>query len=167
MGSADMTNEVQKSLAGRHHGPTLWIKRLMATQLKLFRLEVLGQDRPALIRVGALLVFGPFLLVGYAFALASVVRYLAIRIGWGVGLMLVGSIHLAVGVWGLRRGRAIGFAQSHDGLAPDGDPARETTDATAFENAVTLVSLHPPAWCQDQLARSGQALGTTLPHHAV
>ena len=148
MGSADMTpdmtNEVQRSLAAPHYKPTQRIKRLMATQLKLFRLEVSGQDQSALIRVGAILVFGPFLLVGYAFALASVVRYLAIRIGWGVGLLLVASIHLAVRAWGLKRGRAIAFAQTYDVLAPDCEPARVADDGTTFETAATLVNLQPP-----------------------
>jgi Putative Actinobacterial Holin-X, holin superfamily III len=139
-----MKNEGMRSLAGRRHRPTQWIKRLLATQLKLFRLEVVGQDHPALIRVGALLVFGPFLLVGYAFALAAVVRALAIRLGWSVGLLLVGLIHLAVGVRGMRRGRAIAFAQSYDVLAPDCEPALAADDGTTFETAVTLVNLQPP-----------------------
>jgi hypothetical protein len=119
------------------------IKRLLKTQLKLFRLEVIGQDHPALVRVGALLVFGPFLLIGYAFALASVVRFLAIWIGWGVGLLLVGLIHLAVGAWGIRRSRAIAFAQSYDVLAPECEPANAAADRYAFDNAVTLPNLYP------------------------
>lgn len=131
-------------MMGRHSRPTQSIKRLLATQLKLFRLEVVGQDHPALIRVGALLVFGPFLLVGYAFALAAVVRALAIRLGWSVGLLLVGLLHLGLGAWGMRRGRAIAFAQSYDVLVPDCEPARAAADGTAFENAVTLVNLQPP-----------------------
>jgi hypothetical protein len=142
MGSRDMKNEAASALAGRNHRPTQWIRGLLATQLKLFRLEVVGQDHPALIQVGALLVFGPFLLVGYAFALAALVRALAIRLGWGVGLLLVGLVHLAVGAWGMRRGRAIAFAQSYDVLVPDCRPTPDARDATSFENAVTLVNLH-------------------------
>jgi hypothetical protein len=138
----DMTIEGTRSLTGRTSRATQSIKRLLATQLKLFRLEVVGQDHPALVRVGALLVFGPFLLVGYAFALAAVVRALAIRLGWSVGLLLIGLVHLAVGAWGMRRSRAIAFAESYDVLAPDCESARTATDVSTFETAVTLVNLH-------------------------
>jgi hypothetical protein len=126
-----------------HSKTTLRIRRLLATQLRLFRLEMVGQDHPALERVGALVIAGPLLLVGYAFVLASLIRYLAIRIGWGVGLLLVGLIHLALGAWGWRRSRAIGFAQSYEVLAPDCEPQR-SADPLAFDNAVTLPALHMP-----------------------
>jgi hypothetical protein len=122
---------------------TLRIRRLLGTQLRLFRLEMVGQDHPALEHVGALVIAGPLLLVGYAFVLASLIRYLAIRIGWGVGLLLIGLIHLALGAWGWRRSRAIAFAQSYEVLAPDCEPQR-TTDPFAFDNAVTLPALHRP-----------------------
>jgi hypothetical protein len=127
-----------------HSKVTLRIRRLMATQLRLFRLEIVGQDHPALARVGALLIVGPILLVGYAFVLAALVRYLAIRIGWGVGLLLVGLIHLALGAWGWRRSRAIAFMQSYEVMAPDCEPQR-AADPFAFDNAVTLPALHMPA----------------------
>jgi len=151
-----MTNEESQTLTststapptaiasgGVHPKGTQRIKRLLGTQLKLFRLEIVGQDHPALVRVGALLVFGPFLLVGYAFALASVVRYLAIRIGWGAGLLLVGLIHLAVGAWGMRRARAISFAQSYDVLVPDCAAERAAADWNGFDTAITLPNLYP------------------------
>ena len=135
-----------------HSKVTLRIRRLLATQLRLFRLEMVGQDHPALARVGALLIFGPVLLVGYAFVLASLVRYLAIRIGWGVGLLLVGLIHLALGAWGWRRSRAIAFTQSYEVMAPDCEPQR-SADPLVFENAVTLPVVRTPVGPQ---ARAGE-----------
>lgn len=130
---------------------TLQIRRLLATQLRLFRLEMVGQDHPALARVGALLIVGPILLVGYTFVVAALVRYLAIRLGWGVGLLLVGLIHLAVGAWGWRRSRAIAFTQSYEIVSPDCEPQREprrgqgrAMDPFAFDNAVTLPALRTP-----------------------
>jgi hypothetical protein len=130
---------------------TLQIRRLMATQLRLFRLEMVGQDHPALVRVGALLIVGPIVLVGYAFVLASLVRYMAIRLGWGVGLLLVGVIHLAVGAWGWRRSRAIAFTESYEVMAPDCQPQpgprrapARAMDPFSFDNAVTLPALRTP-----------------------
>lgn len=120
---------------------TLRIKRLLTTQLKLMRLEVIGQDHPLLVRAGALLICGPILLVGYAFALAAAVRLLAIRLGWGVGLLLVGIVHLLVGAWGLRRASALAFAESYDVLAPDCEPEGATTGRFDFDTAVTLPSV--------------------------
>jgi hypothetical protein len=141
--SSGMTMDVAAPPWPKHSKTTLRIRRLLGTQLRLFRLEMVGQDHPAIERVGALVIAGPILLVGYAFVLASLVRYLAIRIGWGVGLLLVGLIHLALGAWGWRRSRAIAFAQSYEVLTPDCEPQR-STDPFAFDNAVTLPALHTP-----------------------
>ncbi|HEY5090099.1 MAG TPA: hypothetical protein VIK30_09020 [Polyangia bacterium] len=124
---------------------TLRIKRLLTTQLKLMRLEIVGQDHPFLVRAGALLICGPILLVGYAFALAAAVRLLAIRIGWGGGLLLVGIVHLLVGAWGLRRARALAFAESYDVLAPECETEGAATGRFDFDNAVTLPSVHAPS----------------------
>lgn len=124
---------------------TLRIKRLLTTQLKLVRLEMVGQDHPFLVRAGALLVCGPILLVGYAFALAAAVRLLAIRIGWGAGLLLVGVVHLLVGAWGLRRARALAFAESYDVLVPECEPEGAATGRFDFDNAVTLPSVQAPS----------------------
>lgn len=123
---------------------TLRIKRLLGTRLKLFQLELVGQDHPALVRVGALLIFGPFLLVGYAFALAASIRYLAIWLGWGIGLLLVGVVHLIVGAWGMRRSRVIAFVQSYDVVVPECEPEpAEEDERFAFDSAVTLHRLRP------------------------
>ncbi len=145
MGMIDMANDGNPlSKASRARG-TLRIKRLLTTQLKLVRLEVIGQDHPFLVRAGALLLCGPILLVGYAFALAAAVRLLAIRIGWSAGLLLVGIVHLAIGLWGMRRARALGFAQSYDVVAPECDPANAAIDPIDLDGAVTLPSLRAPA----------------------
>jgi hypothetical protein len=122
---------------------TLRIKRLLGTRLKLFQLELVGQDHPALVKVGALLIFGPFLLVGYAFALAAAVRYLAIWLGWGVGLLLVGLVHVIVGAWGMKRSRVIAFVQSYDVVAPECEPEPAAEDRFGFDSAVTLHRLRP------------------------
>ena len=141
--SSGMSMDVAAPPWPEHSKTTLRIRRLLATQLRLFRLEMVGQDHPAIERVGALVIAGPLFLVGYAFVVASLIRYLAIRIGWGVGLLLVGLIHLALGAWGWRRSRAIAFAQSYEVLTPDCEPQR-STDPFAFDNAVTLPALHTP-----------------------
>jgi hypothetical protein len=146
-----MTTEATDFATRPRRRGTLKIKRLLATQLKLFRLDLVGQDHPALVRVGAWLIFGPFLLVGYAFALAAAVRYLAIRLGWGVGLLLVGSIHLIVGAWGMRRSRAIAFAQSYDVVVPECEPARSVQ--LGFDDAITLPSLYRPLQHHGQAPR--------------
>jgi hypothetical protein len=156
-----MSNDQSLSSRSSHPRGTLRIKRLMATQLKLLRLEVIGQDHPLLARAGALLIFGPFLLVGYAFVLAAAVRFLAIRIGWGAGLLLLGVVHLLIGAWGMRRGRALVFAQSYDVLAPECEPESAVTDRFQFDSAVTLPSLHPP------VRGKGRALGERYPRSVV
>jgi hypothetical protein len=144
MGMGDMANDGNAlSKASRARG-TLRIKRLLTTQLKLVRLEIIGQDHPFLVRAGALVICGPILLVGYAFAIAAAVRLLAIRIGWGAGLLLVGVVHLLVGAWALRRARALAFAESYDVLAPECEPEGAATGRFDFDNAVTLPSVDAP-----------------------
>ena len=143
VGARSSTGRAAGYAAGYAAKVTLHIRRLLATQLRWFRLEMVDRDHPALPRVGALLIFGPVLLVGYAFVLASLVRYLAIRIGWGVGLLLVGLIHLALGAWGWRRSRGIAFTQSYEVMAPDCEPQR-SPDPSVFDNAVTLPALRTP-----------------------
>ncbi len=130
-------------LKGSGHGKTLRIKRLLATQLKLFRLEVIGQDHPLLARAGSLLVFGPVLLVGYAFALAALVRLVAIRIGWSVGLLVVGVAHLVVATWGMRRGRALAFVQSYQVGIPECEAEEPPTQRFKFDSAATRPNIHP------------------------
>jgi hypothetical protein len=144
MGMGDMANDGNRLPKSSRARGTLRIKRLLTTQLKLVRLEVIGQDHPFLVRAGALVICGPILLVGYAFALAAAVRLLAIRIGWGAGLLLVGVVHLLVGAWGLRRARALTFAQSYDVLVPECDPAGAGTGRFDFDTAVTLPSVFAP-----------------------
>jgi hypothetical protein len=156
------TNDSSLPLSkGSGHGKTLRIKRLLATQLKLFRLEVIGQDHPVLARAGSLLVFGPVLLVGYAFALAALVRLVAIRIGWSVSLLVVGVAHLVVATWGMRRGRALAFVQSYQVGIPECEAEEPPTQRFKFDSAATRPNIHPLASLKEP------ASDVESPHPAV
>jgi hypothetical protein len=119
---------------------TLRISRLLATRLKLVRVEVVGQDHPALARASTFLLYVPFIVVGYAFALAAVAWFLALEIGWGGALLLMGVGHLLVGAWGVRRAPVPAAAETFDVLSPECEP----DDAEPPETSSTLLDLYPP-----------------------
>jgi hypothetical protein len=76
---------------------------LLAAQIKLAHLELSIDLRLALKRVARLAVFVPPLVVGYAFAMATLASFLATHCGRLVALGSVAGLQLAVGGIGLQR----------------------------------------------------------------
>jgi len=76
---------------------------LLAAQIKLAHLELSIDLRLALKRVARLAVFVPPLVVGYAFAMATLAAFLATHWGRLVALGSVAGLQLAVGGIGLQR----------------------------------------------------------------
>lgn len=126
---------------------TLRIVRLLQTPVRLLRLELVGQEQPLMSQVGALVLYGPFLAVGYAFLLAGLARVLAQRMGWSPALFLIGAVHLALGAWGVRRAGFNISATSFDVVDPECAPpeGREApADAGAPGRRDTWISAAPP-----------------------
>ena len=98
--------------------PTQRIVDLIATRVQSVKIELIGQDSRILDRLGAVIVFIPMVIVGYAFVLASATMLLGRAIGWGWSLFLFGAAHLALGVWGIVRGRPVGVFQHQEVLEP-------------------------------------------------
>ena len=99
--------------------PTLRIVDFMSTRVQSVRLDLVGPQSRLLVRLGTWLIFLPLVLLGYLLVLASVVRLVAISIGWGVTLLVFGAAHLIVGVLGMLVGRDVGLAQSQPVLEPE------------------------------------------------
>ena len=76
---------------------------LLAAQIKLAHLELSIDLRLALKRVARLAVFVPPLVVGYAFAMATLASFLATHCGRLVALASLAGLQLAVGGIGLQR----------------------------------------------------------------
>jgi hypothetical protein len=82
---------------------------LVTAQVKLVRLELLGDARALGRRLTRLAIYIPVLVLGYAFVVAAAAWALAARLGLGWSLLLFGAVHLVVGIWGVSRaGRALG-----------------------------------------------------------
>ena len=110
---------------------TLRIARLLDTRVRLVRLELVGHEHPVLSRLSTLIVYGPLVLIGYAFLVAAIALAVATAIGWGLALVVVGAVHVGAGLWGIRRARSIratSFDVVEPDLAMDGD-ASETVAA--------------------------------------
>jgi hypothetical protein len=76
---------------------------LVTAQLRLTRMELLGDARTLGGRLGKLAIFAPLLIVGYVFLAAAGACALASRIGLPAALAAVGAIHVIVGAWGVVR----------------------------------------------------------------
>ena len=76
---------------------------LLAAQIKLAHLELSADLRLALKRVARLALFVPPLVVGYAFAMATLASFLATYCGRLVALGSIAGLQLAVGGIGLQR----------------------------------------------------------------
>jgi hypothetical protein len=82
---------------------------LVTAQVKLVRLELLGDARALGRRLTRLAIFIPIVVLGYAFVAAAGAWALSTRLGLGWSLLLFGGVHLVVGIWGLvRAGRSLG-----------------------------------------------------------
>jgi hypothetical protein len=126
---------------------TLRIVRLLDTRVRLLRLELVGQEQPLMSQVGALVLYGPFLAIGYAFLLAGLARVLARGTGWSGALFLMGAVHLALGAWGVRRARFTSSATSFEVVDPECAPpeGREApSDVGAPGRRDTWISATPP-----------------------
>jgi hypothetical protein len=98
---------------------TLRIVRLLDTRVRLLRLELVGQEQPLMSQVGVLVLFVPFLAIGYAFLLAALARVLARGLGWTAALFLIGVVHLALGTWGVWRARFTSSITSFEVVDPE------------------------------------------------
>jgi len=82
---------------------------LVTAQVKLVRLELLGDARALGRRLTRLAIFIPLVILGYAFVAAAGAWALATKLGLIWSLLLFGGVHLGVGIWGLvRAGRSLG-----------------------------------------------------------
>jgi hypothetical protein len=79
------------------------LMELVAAQVKLMRLELVGDVRSLGTRLVRVAIFLPLAAVGYAFLVGAGAYALGKRIGFGWSLALIGAVHLAAGAWGLVR----------------------------------------------------------------
>ena len=116
------------------------ITRLFATRPKLVRVELVGQDHPALSRVGTLVFYGPLLVVGYAFILASLVWLLAMGIGWAGALFLMGLGHVTLGAWGVRRAGLLGATEDQEVLDFECEPRGAVSEPASRAVSIRVAS---------------------------
>jgi len=79
---------------------------LVSAQVKLVRLELLGDARTLGGRLAYLAVFAPLLVLGYGFLAAGGTYALARPLGWPAALSLVGVVQVVaggLGVWRVSR----------------------------------------------------------------
>lgn len=98
---------------------TLRVVDLLSTRVQSVRVELVGRESSTFTRLGAILVYLPVLLIGYGLVLAAFMNLLALALGWGLTLFLVGVVHLGVSAWGLSRGRGPGAAKTYDVVDPE------------------------------------------------
>jgi hypothetical protein len=82
---------------------------LVSAQVKLVRLELLGDARAVGRRLTRFAIYLPLLVLGYGFLAAAASWGLAHYLGVGWALALVGAVHVLVGSWGVvRAARSLG-----------------------------------------------------------
>jgi hypothetical protein len=79
------------------------LMELVAAQVKLTRLELVGDARALGVRLVRVAIFLPVAVLGYGFAAAGGAYALGTQIGFGWSFALVGVVHAAVGGFGLAR----------------------------------------------------------------
>jgi hypothetical protein len=79
------------------------LMELVAAQVKLVRLELVGDARSVGARLVRVAIFLPIAVLGYGFAAAAGAYALGNFIGFGWSFALFGVVHVAVGGWGLHR----------------------------------------------------------------
>jgi hypothetical protein len=92
---------------------TLRIVDFLSTRVQAVQLELIGVKDANVTRLGTALVYWPFLAIGYLLLLASVLRLAALAMGWAPTAALLGCVHVAIGAWGMARGRSIGTAKRY------------------------------------------------------
>lgn len=113
----------------------------------------MGNHSSKITRLGTVLLYLPFLLIGYLLLLASVMKLAAVAVGWGVTIVLFGVLHLAISAWGMTRGRHVGAAERFDVL----DPAVAPKDTPPLNQGPSVIrpALPPPF----SAARGTSAIG--------
>jgi hypothetical protein len=80
--------------------------------------------------------------IGYLLVLASLMRLAALATGWALAAALFGCGHVAIGAWGMARGRTIGTAECYDVVDPitdsDADPRGDAGEAPAGQGALAV-----------------------------
>ena len=124
--------------------PMLRIQRLLGTRINLVRVEFMGDDVRGLARLGALLMYGPFVVIGYLFLVAGLARLIALRVGWGWSFFMLGGAHVLIGLYGLATGQQPDAEAAYPVLEPDIDGS----DDDAADRLDTLVTGQstPPAF---------------------
>jgi hypothetical protein len=79
------------------------LMELVAAQVKLLRLELLGDARLLGARLVRVAVFLPLAVLGWGFLMAAAAWALGTRVGFGWSLALFGVVHAAAGGIGLAR----------------------------------------------------------------
>jgi hypothetical protein len=79
------------------------LMELVSAQVKLLRLELLGDARLLGARLVRVAIFLPLAVLGWGFLAAAGAWALGTRIGFGWSLALFGVVHATAGGWGLAR----------------------------------------------------------------
>jgi hypothetical protein len=121
---------------------TLRIVDLLSTRVQAVHLELIGVKDAHVARLGTALVYLPFLAIGYLLVLASWMRLAALATGLALAAALFGCGHVAIGAWGMARGRTIGTAECYDVVDPitdsDADPRGDAGEAPAGQGALAV-----------------------------
>jgi hypothetical protein len=118
--------------------PILRIVDLLTTTVQSVRIDLLGSHGATVTRLGTVLVYMPLLLVGYLLMLASLMKFVAVVLGWGVTMFLFGVLHLAISAFGMVRGRSVGTSKIFDVVDPDVAPDGAVARSGAFDTRATL-----------------------------
>jgi len=97
-------SEQNRAVSFSPRATTLRIQRLLATPINVVRIEFTGDDVRGLARVGTLALYGPLVLIGYLLLLGGLARLVAMRVGWGWSLFILGGAHVLIGLYGLTAG---------------------------------------------------------------
>lgn len=98
--------------------------KLVTEHIELARLELSQEARTLGGQVARLLVFLPFVLIGYLFLCAALAALLSRWLGWGGSLLLVGALNALGGGVGIAL--AVGALKRRQGMARTVDELKET-----------------------------------------
>jgi hypothetical protein len=144
------------------------LMELVSAQVKLLRLELLGDARLLGARLVRVAIFLPLAVLGWGFLAASGAWALGTRIGFGWSLALFGVVHAAAGGWGLARAaRSLKQVRMLDrsrdelerslkAIAPvDGEPAAVTPPGPRPAQLPQASSAGPAATASSAAPRAG------------
>jgi len=142
------------------------LMELVAAQVKLARLELVGDARALGTRLVRVAIFLPVAVLGYGFAAAGGAYALGTRIGFGWSFALVGVVHAVVGGFGLahaartfrqikmldrsreeldRSLKSVAPALAEPAVTPPEPPRRPILPASSAAPAAAASSDAPPA----------------------